>query len=187
MPYIKESSAWRARRRHRQQITLAVVLLLLVGAGGIGYGVWSGALGTKNPPGAATLPPCPAVPARKALTPDRVTVNVYNATRRAGLAGSAARALKDRSFVVGDIRNDPLNARVTGTAVVRYGAKAKAAAALVAAQVTGAQLVPVKRTSTEVDLVLGVRYAGLAPVKATPIPTPSACQSATPSTRPPSS
>ncbi len=176
MSYITESTNWRDRRRHRQQITLAVVLLLIVGAGGVGYAVWSGAIGGPTRVDVSTLPPCPSV-TTKPLTPDKVAVNVYNATRRNGLAAKAATALDLRGFGVRTIANDPRGSKVPGTAIVRYGTKGKAAAQLVAAQVPSAKLIRDKRTTVAVDLVLGAKFDGLAPIA-------SATASATPTCRP---
>ena len=71
----------------------------------------------------------PVVPAEK------VKVNVYNATSRAGLASDTANALKRRGFRIGKVANDPTNRKVTGEAEVRHGPKGKAAARTVGAQV----------------------------------------------------
>ena len=168
MGYIQEAPSWRARRRRRQTITLVVVLALLVGAGAVAYGFYSGVLGGPDHVDVATLPPCPT-PTRSAppLTPEAVTVNVYNATTRNGLAAKVATALDLRSFQIAAITNDPLHAKVAGVADVRYGAKGAAAAQLVAAQLTGAKLVKDKRHNAVVDLVLGAKYTGLKPIAST--------------------
>jgi hypothetical protein len=174
--YVQESSSWRSRRRHRQQITLVVALLLLVAAGGVGYAVYSGAIGGPARVDVATLPPCPPVTAPPLLA-EKVTVNVYNATRRNGIAGKTATSLGLRTFNVGAIDNDPLGAKVPGTAIVRHGPKGLAAAKLVAAQVRGATLVADKRKSAAVDLVLGAKFAGLRPLaETTPTPTTPTCR-----------
>ena len=193
MAYIQEAPSWRARRRRRQTITLVVVLTLLVVAGAVAYGFYSGALGGPDRVDVATLPPCPvASPTAPPLTPEKVTVNVYNATTRNGLAAKVATALDLRSFQVAAISNDPLRAKVTGVADVRYGSKGTAAAQLVAAQLTGAKLVKDKRGNAVVDLVLGAKYSGLKPIASTtptataaptcrPVATSSATSSPTPS------
>jgi hypothetical protein len=180
MAYIKEASTWRARRRRRQRITLVVVLLLLVGAGGVAYGVYSGAIGGPEKVDVASLPPCPsATPTQPALTPDKVTVNVYNATTRNGLAAKAATALDLRSFQVAAIANDPKHTKVAGVAEIRYGTKGAASAKLLAAHVSGAKLVKDSRRTAVVDLVLGAKYTGLRMIaSATPTST------ATPTCRP---
>jgi hypothetical protein len=180
LSYITESSSWRDRKRHRQQLTLLVILALIVVAGGIGYAVYSGVIGGPDPVDVTTLPPCPTATA-KPMTPDRVVVNVYNATRRGGLAASAATSLDRRSFQVRAIANDPLAAKVPGTAVVRHGSKGLAQAQLVAAQVAGAKLVKDKRRTAVVDLVLGTKYQGLKTLAQT-TPTPQSTPSCRPAT-----
>ena len=133
MAYIKEPRSWRDRRRMRHRITLIVVLLLLLAAGAAAAGYYTGRLGSD--PDAVpvrTVPPCPsptrARPAAPALAPSKVRVNVYNTTAIDGLAARAAAALRQRSFRIGTVSNDPLKSRPTGTAVVRFGPRGTAAA-----------------------------------------------------------
>lgn len=180
MAYIQEASSWRARRRRRQWITLFVVVALLIGAGAVAYGYYSGAIGGPEEVNIAALPPCPTSrPTPPPLAPDKVTVNVYNGTTRNGLAAKVATALDLRTFKVAAIANDPKHAKVPGAAEIRYGAKGTAAAKLVAAQLSGAKLVKDGRRTAVVDLVLGAKYQGLKPVAST-TPTPTG----TPTCRP---
>ncbi|HEX3003105.1 MAG TPA: LytR C-terminal domain-containing protein [Angustibacter sp.] len=185
MAYISEATSWRARRRRRQWITLVVALVLLLGAGAVAYGFYSGALGGTEEVNVAALPPCPtSKPTSPSLTPDKVKVNVYNATTRNGLAAKVATALDLRTFQVGAIANDPKHAKIPGVAEIRYGAKGTAAAQLVAAQLAGAKLVKDARRTAVVDLVLGAKYQGLKPVAsstATPTGTPTCRPVTTPS------
>lgn len=199
MAYIQEASSWRARRRRRQWITLVVALVLLLGAGAVAYGFYSGTLGGPEEVNISALPPCPtSKPTSPTLTPDKVKVNVYNATSRNGLAATVATALDLRTFQVGTIANDPKHAKVPGVAEIRYGAKGTAAAKLVAAQLSGAKLVKDARGSAVVDLVLGAKYQSLKPVASStptstgtptcrpvsPTPSPTATAPATPKSTP---
>lgn len=170
MAYIQEASTWRRRRRRRQWITLLAVLGLLVGSGAVAYGFYSGVFGRPDRVDVATLPPCPtASPTASPLTPDKVTVNVYNATTRNGLAAKVATALDLRTFKIAAITNDPKHATVSGVAEIRYGPKGTAAARVVAAQLSGARMVKDGRTNAVVDLVLGAKYSGLKPVASTTV------------------
>ncbi|WP_040752001.1 LytR C-terminal domain-containing protein, partial [Phycicoccus elongatus] len=105
MAYIEQASTWRARKRHRQRVTLVVVLVVLIVAGGVGYAVYSGAIGDDGAVDVQALPPCPS--AKAPLRPQQVVVNVYNATTRPGLAAKTATTLSLRSFAVKTVANDP--------------------------------------------------------------------------------
>jgi hypothetical protein len=114
-------------------------------------------------PVAATQPPRTSRPPRTSqqIVPRQVTVNVYNATKRQGLAARTAAAMRQRGFVIGKIANDPLRKTLAGSAEVRSGVKGKSRAPLVAAHVAGAVSVVDKRTDLTVDLVLGARFTAL--------------------------
>ena len=45
-------------------------------------------------------------------TPATTTVNVYNASSKNGLAARTAAELRERGFVIGEVRNDPLRRKV---------------------------------------------------------------------------
>lgn len=193
MAYLSESPTWRQRRRRRQRLTLTVIVLLVVAVGVGAYGYRQGWLeGPSDDPVVRTLPTCPPATAGP-LTASDVHVNVYNSTRRDGLAATVAKALGERSFVVETVANDPLHADVSGTALVRYGSKGAEAAKLVRAQVPKATLHHDKRTSPAVDLVLGQAFRQLAPAAApttstTPTtPTATCTPASTPASVTPSS
>jgi hypothetical protein len=182
MAYIREAPTWRRRRRRRHQITLVAVLLLLLGAGVVGAGYYTGRLGA--PADKVTVRPqtaCPTATARPArpaatLSPSRVRVNVYNTTTVNGLAARVAAQLRQRSFRVGAVANDPRGTHPSGTAVVRHGTKGTAAARLVASQVPRSTLQRDRRRSATVDLVLGRSFRALAPpARPSATPRPTAC------------
>ena len=89
------------------------------------------------------------------VAPRAITVNVYNATKRRGLAGTVATELRKRGFRVGKVDNDPLERRVTGLAEVRNSTQGADAARTVTAQVGTVVAVPDQRKDATVDLVLG--------------------------------
>jgi LytR cell envelope-related transcriptional attenuator len=97
------------------------------------------------------------------VTPTEVQVNVYNATQRTGLARSVAVQLKRRGFAIKEIDNDPQRKRITGTAIIRYGAGGATAAKLLATQVPMVKLARDKRRAPAIDLVLGEGFTTLGP------------------------
>ncbi len=96
-------------------------------------------------------------------SPRSITVNVYNATTRKGLAKATSLELAARGFAVGTVGNDPAKKIIAASAEIRYGRLGAIAAKVVAAQVVGAVLVPDNRKNASVDFVLGEGYAALTP------------------------
>lgn len=182
MSYVVESgSSQRARKRHRTAITLLVAVALLVGA------FYYASTYFKRPQSAAACPSATrttaAAPAQGAApSPGQITVNVYNATPRNGLATEAAKTVKERGFVVGTVANDPARKQVAGTAEVRYGKNGETAAKVVSTLVAGAAPVTDARADASVDLVLGKGFTAIAPAPAAP---PGATAGATPATTSP--
>ena len=184
MTHPEERPPWQQRQR-RQRVTMAVLVLLVIGAGLVAAGLYLGAIGgTSKKVDALSPTPCSTTP--PALVPGRVKVNVYNATGRDGLAASTSTGLRLRGFVIGAVANDPARAKVKGPALIRHGRKGSAAANLVAAQVPGAKLAVDKRTSAVVDLVLGSTFKKLGPTPSAAATTAApACVLSTPKPVPP--
>ncbi|MFC9325172.1 LytR C-terminal domain-containing protein [Kitasatospora sp. NPDC057015] len=117
------------------------------------------------PPGTSPAPAAPAAPVDPASVPlpKNVTVNVYNATAKAGLAGRTAEELKKRGFVIGTVGNAPtaLDKKVPGTAQVIGGPAAVGAMTLLTSQIAGATATPDARTDGSVDFVIGDSYNAL--------------------------
>lgn len=117
---------------------------------------------------------CKPVPAASAagaagaarLQPRQITVNVYNATPRGGLAKSAADELKKRGFTIGKVGNaSPAYDKKVKQAGVLVGSRAAATGPL---RILGTQLAnaPVKadaRKTADVDLIIGTAYSALTP------------------------
>jgi hypothetical protein len=107
-----------------------------------------------------------ASPASTALPkPGAVTVNVYNATSKSGLAKQTADELKARGFRVGTVGNAPpeYDQKVNQPALLLSGPGAQAAAKVLSAEIPGASAFKVdpKRKSTTVDLMIGKGFAKL--------------------------
>lgn len=112
-----------------------------------------------------------------------ITVNVYNATDRTGLAKTVADELKARGFVIGKVANDPLrqpkSPAMPGAGQIRAGVPGKSPSSVVGAHAAGMQPVEDARTDASVDIVLGETFQALAApdvaaaALAPPAPAPS--------------
>ncbi|SOD67603.1 LytR cell envelope-related transcriptional attenuator [Streptomyces zhaozhouensis] len=121
---------------------------------------------TCEPTTEAAAPP-------EAPEPTSVTVNVYNATTRTGLAQETADALAERGFTIGEVENapEPLDGRVEAPGLVlgAEAANASGAVGLVTAQLAGAETGDPETAGeagatgpAAVDLVLGDGFTNLA-------------------------
>lgn len=170
--------------------TVLLVVLLAVALAGTAW--WVAQRDPSDGVATAPRPSCPAPSPTPTVVPAAaVTVDVFNATKRRGLAGEVAAQLRQRGFHVKQVDNDPLNRAVTGVAEVRNSTAGADAARTVMAQVAPASqagaahvvAVPDRRTDASVDLVLGAAFHGLqspaaaaAAMRPTPQPTPSGCR-----------
>ncbi|MFE7778303.1 LytR C-terminal domain-containing protein [Streptomyces sp. NPDC057445] len=160
------------RRPRRRRIVLAVVAATAVlGLGGWGTlqlidvftgggkkaaakGDTSAACEPRQAPAAAPLPPKPA----------QITVNVYNATPRGGLAKATADELKKRGFAIGKVGNAPAayDKKVPGTALLLGAATAhEGSLRVLSTQLAGSQLRVDARKTADVDLILGTAFKTL--------------------------
>ena len=160
-----------SRRRHPVATGLLIVMMMLVL-----FGATFGAVrllkgdGGGSPDASGTSPaPCVSTtitPGTALPKPATVTANVYNATDRAGLARSTSATLKARGFGIGSVANDPLGKTLTTVGELRYGPKGRDNALLLRYYVIGATLVEDQRTDATVDVVLGLKFKGIADQKA---------------------
>jgi hypothetical protein len=154
-----------ARRKRRQLIVLGVVVLGLFFAFWYAWSYYQAdnSARASRPPAATCAPYDPDV-----VTPETTRVNVYNASDRVGLAGSVARSLRERGFVIAKVANDPSSRKAPKVAEIRYGARGEAQAKLLRSTLPkGTTLVKDKRKVATVDLALGAKYTTLAPVPTT--------------------
>ncbi|MET8698433.1 LytR C-terminal domain-containing protein [Kitasatospora sp. NPDC004723] len=173
----------RPPKRSRRVLALigAVLALALIGLGGVqlwdifsGKGKSASAQACATPSGKPLAAPTEAAPTApgsatapidpKAVPqPAAVTVNVYNATAKAGLAARTAEELKKRGFTIGKVGNAPaeLDKKVPGTAQVIAGAAGAGASTLVGSVIAGATSTADARTDTTVDFVIGDSYNAL--------------------------
>ena len=103
------------------------------------------------------------IPAKVLPAPKQITVNVYNSTKRVGLASITSIDLKLRGFKQGVV--DSSSEDLKGIGEIRYSAAAKPRAQRLAAYVPGALMKQVKRADAKdlsVDLVLGPSFGNIA-------------------------
>jgi hypothetical protein len=164
------------RRRGRIVAALiaAVVVLGLFGWGALQlFRVFNGDDGDTKansaPQNRAACTPSPApVQSGKPVAlpqPSGVTLNVYNATARGGLAKTTANQLVSRGFKVAKFANapDPYNAKVTQSALLLAGPGGEAAAREAGTQVAGSTVkIDPKRKGNTVDLMIGNAFGKLA-------------------------
>lgn len=170
MDPLQESGAsiHRRRRRRRAALTLTFVTLVMLGTFAYAAAYFQGWVGDRTPHTVAS-PACQPTTPGKAPAPRAVTINVYNATDRAGLAASVAKSLRSLGFKVADVANDPLGRPISGVGEIRHGRSGAAGATLAATRLSGAQLVLDSRPDTTVDFVLGEAFKKLSlPPKVTP-------------------
>lgn len=138
-------------------MVLGALVLLLVGVFGYAAAYYQGWIGGEQKSSdtaqvTETAPP---------LKPGEVTVNIYNATGRVGLAGRASQAIEARGFRIDTVADDPEKATVEHEADIRYGPDGSAAARLLRKTVPGAEFVRDDREGASVDLVLGDAFEEL--------------------------
>jgi hypothetical protein len=102
--------------------------------------------------------------AKKLPKPSDITVNVYNATKRSGLAKDTADELKKRGFKIGDVGNAPnaYDKKVKAPGIL-LGAPASANGAfpVLATQLTGTRTKNDTRRGKDIDLIIGSGFKDL--------------------------
>lgn len=102
------------------------------------------------------------IPAKVLPKPNQITVNVFNSTKRVGLASITSVDLTLRGFKKGLIESSDED--IAGIAIIRYGSGSRPAADRLAAYVPGAVLKLNKaKTDNSVDLIVGNAFGQLAP------------------------
>ncbi|MFF9013088.1 LytR C-terminal domain-containing protein [Streptomyces sp. NPDC014870] len=164
------------RPRHRRRIVLAAgAAVVVLGAAGWGtlqlVDVFSGGStdDTKTTAGRGAdckpvVPKATGTPVAALPKPSQITVNVYNATPRSGLAKSTADELKKRGFVIGKVGNAPAayDKKVPGAAVLLGGPTAtKGAFPVLGTQLKGATTKTDPRATADVDLIIGTAFKSL--------------------------
>ncbi len=163
------------RRRGRLVLGLvaSVAALGLIGWGTLqlidvftGGGKKAAAAGTKTDCGTKASPSAGAT-AAALPKPAGITVNVFNATPRSGLAKKTADELKKRGFKIGDVGNAPgeFDKKVKGTGVLLGPASSlNTSLPVLATQLgTAERRTDAARKGTEIDLIIGTGFKALTP------------------------
>ncbi|MFB6617952.1 LytR C-terminal domain-containing protein [Streptomyces sp. NPDC085524] len=194
-----------SRKRSRRRIVLSVLGSVLALAL-LGYGalqlidVFRGDTAKRNAAAAAEdcekkaadaatkgAPAASAGPAVVLPQPGQITVNVYNATPRAGLAKAVGDELQKRGFVIGKVGNAPadFDKKVPGAGILLGSPTTdKAAYSVLGAQLAGTTQQTDARESADIDLILGDAFKELSTKEdadkalallANPSPAPAKC------------
>lgn len=101
--------------------------------------------------------------ARKLPAPGSLTVNVFNATPRSGLAKRTADELQKRGFKIGKVGNAPAayDKKVKGSGILLGPEAADGPLKVLATQLTGAQQKTDGRKGTDLDLIIGDTFKDL--------------------------
>lgn len=159
MDYLHESGVtiYRRRRRRRAIITLTFVVLVLTGTVLYASSYVQGWAGAPTPKAQVNVN-CNPDPS---LKPREVTLNVYNATGRTGLAATTATKLERVGFKIERVENDPLGRTIQTAGEIRVGPTGAAGAILVAKRLAGFEVVQDGRADATVDVVLGKNFRSL--------------------------
>ncbi|KUO19723.1 hypothetical protein AQJ91_18050 [Streptomyces dysideae] len=198
---IKGDKYPRMRRPRRRGRLVLVVVASVAALGMIGWGtlqlidVFTGgdqasAVGPKADCATKVTPSATASPAALPQ-PGKITVNVFNATPRSGLAKETADELKKRGFRIGDVGNatEEFDKKVKGTGILLGPASAlNTSLPVLATQLTTAERrTDDARKGTDVDLIIGTGFKALTKkadadkalaALAKPQPTPSSSKKA---------
>jgi hypothetical protein len=162
----------RPPRRRGRLAFMAVTGVAVLGL--LGWGtlqlidVFTGGGGTASAAGAradctTAASPSPTV-AVNLPEPGRITVNVFNATARSGLAKDTADELKKRGFKIGEVGNasKEYDKKVDGNAVlVGRRTSLKTTLPVLNTQLGGAELRADTRKGGDVDLIIGKGFKAL--------------------------
>ncbi|QTD99516.1 LytR C-terminal domain-containing protein [Streptomyces cyanogenus] len=164
----------RPPRRHGRLVAVVVASTAVLGL--VGWGtlqlidVFTGGGDTSTASGAGThcrtrSAAAPAARVKPLPKPGQITVNVYNATKRTGLAKSTADELKKRGFRIGTVGNasKQYDKKVKGTGMLLGSPAAQdTSLRVLGTQLAGAESRADGRKGADLDLIIGDAFKGLA-------------------------
>ncbi|MFI6407900.1 LytR C-terminal domain-containing protein [Streptomyces sp. NPDC050548] len=165
----------RRPRRRGRLVLMVVASVAVLGVGGwgtlqlidvfTGGGKQASAAGPKADCASKVSPSASTTATAAVPKPAQITVNVYNATPRSGLAKSTADELKKRGFKIGDVGNATaqFDKKVKGTGILLGpAASLDTSLPVLATQLTGAERrTEATRKGNAVDLIIGTAFKDL--------------------------
>ena len=155
-------------RRSRAWVVAGLVAIGVAGTA-LGFtwwqrGTWTPDFRAPNP--AVVCPVWPLTPAE----PADVSLNVFNASPREGIAAEVADTLRERGFDVRTVRNATLDTKTAESVALIYAGPDDTAAALaVQNQIPRSEVVlQPDRTNGILDVALGIKYGGVASLESVP-------------------
>lgn len=159
-PEGREGNRVRRRRRILHGVVLALLAGLIAAAIVTALAIMNGQIKVPTAEhSSAAASPCPDA-TFDYTPPEKITVNVFNATNRPGLARTVADGFAARKFIVGAVGNTTSSYR--GVALVVSGAAGQSAAFSVQRHLPGSDYVQDGRTDPGVDVILTGDYKDLA-------------------------
>lgn len=197
MPQVETKANYRARMAQRQSVIIGTCLVLMVIATAFGLVVGTGLVKVPDPgfqavPTPTLIKRIPVCPTAQAVTGEitDISVNIYNGTKKAGLAGSAETNLKDTGLTVlstGDWAEGAYDGNVLLTAGPAGITNAYTVAQVFSGTVVVQQDPRASSSDTTVNVILGAQYnhgiksaAEMAAIKSgSPITAPAGCSQPT--------
>lgn len=158
MSYVRTAGMSTAgrRKRRRAAIILTVLLTLLLAAGIYAFAYYMDLLPRDAPSDEAQdTEQVTATAEAPQISPEEVTVNVYNASGVTGIAGRTSEALSAQGYAVDTVADAPDDFETPEVAQIIHGAEGAEGAALLAELVPGAEIIDDDREGDGVDLFIG--------------------------------
>jgi len=145
-------------RSVRSALTLVFLVALLVAAA-----IWGWGAATEPLPDAQDLPACEdtAVERRQKVYPDQVTVSVFNASTRSGLAGRTMQLFLDEGFSEGGSGNAPRGTSVAHSQIWTSDRRSPAVRLIAGRLGPESSIVEGEQLGVGVVVVVGEDFGGL--------------------------
>lgn len=170
-PANRERSIRRRRKHERQAVIFGILIAFMALAALLAAAVFNGAIkspinpafaspvASKDP---AVVQPCLVEGKQNPVAFRKVKVNVYNGSKRSGVAARVAKDLEKRGFTILAAGNS--QTRISGVRIA-FGTKGLRQAYTVAAHFPDATLYFDARVTSVIDITLGSTFSGMVDVE----------------------